>query len=126
MIDLGTFLKEQCANCSPWNCSTLAADWCVALGYPDFAWAWRDITEAGACEAAPAEGGGLVALWAAGIGDYLTVVDGPPQAGDIAVLNAQGYEAGGIFTGERWAIKAARGLHFIPDGAVKITKAWRT
>lgn len=122
MRDLAAFLKAQCANGDAWNCSTLAADWCLTLGYPDFAAPWRDITDLQACEHAPAQAGGLVELWQIGIGDALAVVDDAPQPGDIAVLTAHGYEAGGIFTGERWAIRAPRCLHFVP---ATIIKAWR-
>lgn len=122
---LGDFLKRELSNGSAWNCSTLPADWCLALGHPDFAAAWRDVTDPTECEAVPRAAGGLVALWDKGIGTALPPVD-EPQPGDIAVISALGLEAGAIWTGERWAIRAPRGLHFIASGPhVAIVKAWR-
>ena len=125
MTDLGGFLKGQLANGSPWNCSTLAADWCVSLGHPDFAAAWRDVTDPDECVSMPINSGGLVVLWKEGIGAALPIVEDPLQPGDIAVVAAHGLEAGAIWTGERWAMKAARGLHFIAADAVEVLKAWR-
>ena len=123
-MTLGDFLAAQLASREPWNCSTLAADWAVARGHPDFAAAWRSITEPAACEAVPAEAGGLLALWREGIGDGLAKVDGP-EAGDIAVLDVLGVEVGGIFTGKRWALRAERGLHFIGAERARVIEAWR-
>lgn len=121
---LGEFLKARCGARGPWNCSTMPADWCVALGHPDFAADWRDVVDPGECCAVPAEAGGLIALWDRGIGDGLRVVD-DPDAGDIAVVEAMGIEAGAIFTGERWAIEGPRGLHFLAPGQLRVVKVWR-
>lgn len=124
MTSLGDFLRAEMGNGAPWNCSTLAADWCVTQGHPDFAAQWRAITDPGLCEATPAEAGGLVELWNQGIGDSLPdTTDLLP--GDIAVITAHGFDAGAIFTGERWAIRAARGLHFIAADSVGVIRAWR-
>lgn len=123
---LGKFLREACAYRGPWNCSTDAANWCIALGHADFAAPWRDITEAAACEAVPARAGGLAILWDRGIADALPAVSSGFALGDIGVVASHGFEAGAIFTGERWAIRnAGGGMSFIalPDRAT--VAAWR-
>lgn len=124
MTDLAAFLRRECANPAPWNCSTMPADWCIACGHPDFAAAWRETVEPAACEAAQSGPGGLLALWEEGIGEALPVVD-EPRAGDIAVVAAGGAEAGAIFTGERWAIRGQRTVHFIAASALTALKVWR-
>lgn len=132
MTALGEFLKGAACDRGPWNCSTLAADWCVSLGHPDFADAWRGVTDPVECDQVAAEG--LAALWDHGIGDALPVaadaVEGCSlfawaQPGDIAVISLAGVEAGAIWTGQRLAIKAARGLHFVEPEAARVLKAWR-
>lgn len=123
-MTVGDFLKAAMADQGPWNCSTMAADWCVALGHPDFAAEWRGIVDPGPCESVPAEAGGLLALWNRGIGASLPVAD-DLHPGDIAVIRVLGIDAGGIWTGKRWAVKAQRGLHMLEAGAVHILKAWR-
>jgi hypothetical protein len=134
MSDVGEFLKSAAAERAPWNCSTLPADWCLTLGYPDFAEQWRDIVEVADCEAVAADG--LVALWDRGIGDALPsfVPDDPDgslpvemlQPGDIVVVALEHIdEAGAIWTGQRLAVKASRGLHFLPPDGLRIMKAWR-
>lgn len=123
-MELGDFLRGQLSNGAPWNCSTLPADWCVTLGLPDFAADWREVTGAEECEEEPHAAGGLVALWDRAIGDALLVVANT-EPGDIAVVTVAGVEAGAIWTGTRWALRAKRGLHFIdPDGVVAL-KVWR-
>ena len=47
------------------------------------------------------------------------------EPGDIAVVSAFGLEAGAIWTGERWAIRAGRGLHFLGTVGVRVVRAWR-
>lgn len=120
---LGEFLKEQCADSSPWNCSTMPADWCVLLGHPDFAWRWRNITDPGLCDAVPLSAGGLVNLWSEGIGDALPVVDAL-EPGDIGVIAAHGIEAGAIWTGESWALRATRTVHWY-RGDARVIRTWR-
>lgn len=120
MMQLGDFLLDHAAQAAPWNCSTLAADWCMALGHRDFAAAWRGITDPVDCEAT-AEGG-LVHLWDIGIGDALPVVT-DLQPGDIGVVSLGPLEAGAIWTGLKWAIRTPRGMHFSPE--VTVIKAWR-
>ena len=124
-MTLGDFLKRELSSAAPWNCSTLAADWCLELGHPDFAANWRTFTNPVDCEEVQTDAGSLVALWECGIDDGLPAVDGEPQAGDIAVICVAGLEAGAIFSGERWVLKAQRGLHFLAPDVVEVVKAWR-
>jgi hypothetical protein len=41
----------------------------------------------------------------------------------VVALGAE--EAGAIFTGERWAVKGARCVHFIDAPRLTVVKAWR-
>lgn len=122
---LADFLRRAAEYRGPWNCSTTPADWCMALGYPDFAARWRGTTEPDLCEQAPRDAGGLAVLWGEAIGDAMPMVEAPYEAGDIAVVTVAGFEAGAIYTGERWALRKARGLLFarLPESA--IVAAWR-
>lgn len=124
MTDLGLFLRAACADSRPWNCSTLAADWCIAVGKPDFAAEWREIVGDAECADVPAAAGGLIALWDRGIGNALPCVS-TLLPGDIAVVRLGEYEAGAIFTGERWAIRGPRCVHFIALQTVEPLKVWR-
>lgn len=121
-MTLGEFLRDQNGRRDPWNCSTLAADWCVALGYPDFAAAWRGVTDPVDCAAVVA--GELLSLWDEGIGDGLPVVD-EPDAGDIAVVSAFGQEAGAVYTGGKWALRGERCMHYLAPGQVRVVQIWR-
>jgi hypothetical protein len=122
---LGDFLLAAAKSNGQWHCSTLAADWCIVLGYPDFAAQWRHVSEPSECERHPYEAGGLVNLWDQGIGSSLPLASKPYLAGDIGVVARCGIEAGAIYTGERWALQNADGLTSLalPDAAVR--KAWR-
>lgn len=119
-MTLGEFLQGRLSDSSPWNCSTLPADWCVALGHPDFAAEWRDVTTPAQC----AHFRKLVPLWRTGIGRALPVVR-DLQPGDIAVVRAMKLEAGAIWTGEKWAIQGNRKLHFLSADSVNLVRAWR-
>ena len=125
-MTLAEFLKRECGNHAPWHCSTMAADWCIALGYPDFAAAWRDVFEPSACDATADAAGGLLNLWNEGIGDGLPVVK-DRRGGDIAVITALGVEAGAIWTGERWALRSTDGTVAWLNDAPRICalKSWR-
>jgi len=125
VTELADFLKQQLGTGGDWNCSTLAADWCVSLGYPDFAARWRAIVDPVECQDVSAAAGGLVRLWEQGIGDKLQWADEPWQAGDIAVVGLADLEAGAIFTGERWALKLPRGLAFASVDQVEAICGWR-
>ncbi|RSV15690.1 hypothetical protein CA235_07510 [Sphingomonas sp. ABOLF] len=120
MTDLRAFLAGQTGG--EWNCSTMPADWCVELGHPDFASAWRATLAPVECDAAAASG--LVPLWDAGIAGALPAVE-VPQAGDIAVIEAMGLEVGAIFTGARWATRGARTMHYLGAEDVRVLKVWR-
>jgi hypothetical protein len=122
MTDPRPFLTEDALRNAEWNCSTLAADWCLSLGHPDFAAAWRATLAPAECDAAAV--GGLVPLWDAGIGDALPAVD-DPQPGDIGVIVALGLEVGAVFTGTRWAIRGGRTMHYLGAEDVHVLKAWR-
>lgn len=123
-MSLGEFLKGAATDRSPWNCSTLAADWCLALGHPDFAAEWRGTVDEAECEEAAC--GDLVALWDEGIGAALpAVAPDMVEPGDILVVALGGRQAGAIWTGQRLAMRAARGLHFVDPGSVEPVKAWR-
>jgi hypothetical protein len=121
-MTLGEFLQREAASRAPWNCSTMAADWCMALGHPDFAKRWRRITTGPAIRKATRRG--LVRLWLQGIGPALPVV-ADLRMGDIAVIEAGGEEAGAIFTGQRWAMRRERGLLFVAPEGIPILKVWR-
>lgn len=123
-MTLGEFLQSRIDDCRPWNCSTLAADWCVELGHRDFAAEWRGLVDEAECTTVQAEAGGLITLWDRGIGGALPVVAEPKQ-GDIAVLVALGHEVGGIFTGGRWAIRGERKMHFVGQEQSRALKVWR-
>lgn len=120
---LGEFLTAAAADRGPWNCSTLPADWCLALGYPDFAAKWRGVVDPPECEEAAAAG--LAPLWEEGIGGALAEAEAPFAEGDIGVVRAHGLEAGAVFTGERWALRLPRGLAFARIEPEMIVKAWR-
>lgn len=122
-MQLGDFLKGRAGYSGPWNCSTMPADWCIAQGHPDFAARWRNITDAAECDAIQRDHG-LLALWDQGIGDALPVID-EPAAGDIAVIECMGIQAGAIFTGERWAVQGFRCVHFLASEQVAVIKTWR-
>lgn len=123
-MTLGEFLKGAAQDRGPWNCSTLPADWCIARGHPDFAAEWRPFE--GEVDAAEVGAEGLVNLWHDGIGDALPVVDPDHlDAGDIAVLALGPLETGAIFTGERWAIRRVKGLHFAARDQLDVVAAWR-
>lgn len=122
-MTLGDFLRAAARDQGPWNCSTFPADWCIALGHPDFAAEWRDITEEAECQAVAA-GGKLLELWERGIARRIPNVS-DFLSGDIGVLSRAGVEAGAIYTGERWAVRSDRGLAFLMLPTTAILKAWR-
>lgn len=122
--DLGKWLKATMRCEGPWNCSTEPADWCMALGHPDFAAAWRDTIAPADCAAAQEMAGGLLAHWEHGIGGALPVVT-DFQMGDIAVVQIAGMTQGAIYTGQRWAIRGERIRHFLTLDPDHILKAWR-
>lgn len=73
-----------------------------------------------------AKGGGLVALWTAGMAIVGVPETDEPQAGDVAVIERPTADrlnqAMGLFTGDRWASLTPRGLEFGPAATSRI---WR-
>lgn len=124
-MDLAEFLAAQMrAPAEAWNCCTLPADWAIERGHPDFAAAWRGVTDAGLCGTVADSAGGLVHLWDQGIGNVLpSVSDLAP--GDIGVITEHRLEAGAIWTGDRWVMRTARRLLFVHPISVDLIKAWR-
>lgn len=122
-MTLGEFLASRTAIAGNWNCSTMPADWCVALGYPDFAAKWRGVVDPVDCETVT--GGDLLALWEEGIADRLPVATAPYREGDIAVVQLASLQAGAVFTGKRWALQVERGIAAASFGDRSILKAWR-
>jgi hypothetical protein len=124
MTALGDFLKAAARDRRPWNCSTLPADWCIALGHPDFAAEWRPFE--GELQAPDIGADALVGLWREAIGDALPdVTEAEREPGDIAVLSLGPLETGAIWTGERWVIRREKGLHFSPPEHLHLEAAWR-
>jgi hypothetical protein len=126
------------------DCCTFPSDWAVLLGNPDPMAKWRgtystdqEAEELIAAAADAGEGlgrGGLEMLFAEGMWEAgIPEIDyGPehtirtdPQAGDIGVLNLAGNEAGGIYTGKRWAFVPDRGIGFVSLDLDCIARAWR-
>lgn len=150
MTTLGEYLQQggaQRRTAGVWDCCTFPANWAVLCGRADPMAKWRDTytteEEAEAIIAQAADSGaglcrgGLESLffegmWEAGIPE----IDIGPQlapgapveglvAGDIAVLNIGGEEAGGIFTGRRWAFVPDRGLGFVSLDRDCLARVWR-
>lgn len=106
------------------DCATFPADWVVECGHPDPMAKWRGTyaSEAGA-EFLIADAGGLTALFGEGLAALPNVSEF--QAGDIGVISLLGEEAGSIFTGQRWAFVADRGLAFASLSLGSVLYAWR-
>lgn len=121
-MNLGDFLFDAANSRAPWNCSTMPADWCIALGHPDFAKNWRWITNARRCERIARRG--LLRLWWRGIGDSLPMID-DFRAGDIGVIRRAGLEAGAIFDGEFWVLQSQRGIACLRADRSAVLAAWR-
>lgn len=122
---LGYFLAERAAHQGPWHCSSMAADWCIALGHPDFAAQWRGVSDPDECEHVQVAAGGLMVLWLLGIGEALPHVAEPLRAGDIAIVRVMGHDKGAIWTGARWAIEGEREMHFLAPEHAELVGAWR-
>lgn len=122
-MNLGDFLFEAAQSRTPWNCSTMPADWCIARGHPDFAAKWRSITEAAACDAVAA--GGLLPLWREGIAGAIPEVSGDLRTGDIGVIAAIWLEAGAIFDGDFWVLQGPKGIACLRLDRCSVLAAWR-
>lgn len=106
------------------DCATLPCDWAVIQGFADPMAKWRDgyDTEQGA-EQLIASAGGLLAMFEEGYRD-VELRSGPPRRGDVAVISVLGFEAGSIFTGERWVVVGERGIAFTPLPDRAVLKVW--
>lgn len=129
MIDLGQYLLSLGGlrrQAGVFDCCTLPADWAVANGFADPMAYWRGAydSEEGARSFID-DAGGLAILFDAGMG-YANIDPrhGDPIAGDIGVLIIGSEEAGAIFTGQRWAIVATRGLGFASIDPDCIIRKW--
>ncbi len=111
------------------DCCKFVAKWAILYGYVDpMVLVWREPynSERSALRCI-AKGGGLVALWSAGMAHVeIAEAIGEPEAGDIGVINRPTVcgrnEALGIYTGQRWATLGHAGVEV---GPADIVKAWR-
>ena len=128
MDRLAAFLRAEAARPFDWtaaNCLLLPADWAVALGLPDPAGPWRTACVDEAAAAALAADGVLALAI-----DAMSRIGARPATnavrGDVGVVTVTGPDgpamAGGICTGSRWAVRAARGLWI---GRADAASVWR-
>lgn len=111
-----------------WDCCAFPAGWVMENNHPDPMALWRGrYSSAEEAQALIEEAGGLVELWAIALG-ALPVVE-EPQAGDVAVcmvFGPDGLEAsGGIYTGDKWAFLAPRGVYAGPVEPQHVIRIWR-
>lgn len=94
------------------DCCTFPGDWVLAqTGFDPVAkWRGRYDSEEGARNFI-LSAGGIAMLWADGL-DGIAQETSAPQAGDIGIIEMPCGEAGGIFTGKRWAFLSNRGVHY--------------
>jgi hypothetical protein len=118
---LGEFLRQAARKRGDTHCSSDVADWCMVQGWDDPAKGWRGLTDA-ECEAANARG--LLELWEAGLRG-VPLATGELREGDVALVHVMGLETGGIYTGERWAVRSGNGLTYITPSHAHVIKAWR-
>lgn len=123
-MDLGDYLTLCGKHRWQWgvyDCCTFPADWLMLCRGVDPMEPWRGLyhDEAG-CIDILAEAGGLVPLWTRGLGEQSAEAARP---GDVAVVGLWGHEAGAIWTGQRWAVRAPRGLSL--TDTVEVKAVWR-
>lgn len=120
---LGDYLAEAARKKHVYgvhDCCTFPCDWAVLNGWPDPMASWRG----GYVDDAPARGG-LLEIFAAGMdGAGLSRADAP-EPGDIGLLRIFGHEGGAVFTGQRWALIAPRGLAFASTQLANSQAVWR-
>lgn len=130
MTDLGEYLRAagyMRRRAGQHDCCTFPAGWAIICGHPDPMAEWRGTYDSEAeAEALIFDAGGLDALFARGMaGAGIPEASAPFEPGDIAVVEAAGFEAGSIFTGRRWAFVADRGVAFGSLEEAMIKRAWR-
>lgn len=112
------------------DCCKFAGKWAIVCGYLDpmvLVWSGKGYNSETSALRRIHEGGGLVALWTAGM-DHVGMPEatGDPEAGDIGVIERPtvcgGNQALGIYTGQRWVTLALAGIE---SGPANIVKAWR-
>lgn len=122
-VTLGEYLAAAARRkyaLGTWDCAVFPADWVVMNGYPDPLAEWRgqyatdDVGESG-----------LIDLFADGADAAGLIGTDEPREGDVGVISMLGQQAGGIFTGRRWAVVAPRGLACTSLEAECVLKAWR-
>lgn len=105
----------------------MPAAWVIRNGFADpmALWRGRYTTEDGGRELIDAAGG-LQFMFERGLRDAgVPAIGGDPQAGDVAVLELLGEQAGAVYTGERWALVADRGLAFVGVRPEVVVQIWR-
>lgn len=130
-MTLGEYLKSAGERRWKWSehdCCTFAADWAIQCGHVDPMIRWRgSYSTADEAQALIEEAEGLANLWALAFSGYPEPDE--PRAGDVGVCCVMGEDGltanGGIFTGERWAFLAPRGVHFTPIESRHVVKVWR-
>ena len=131
MIALGEFLRDAGGKgrvAGSWDCAAFPAAWAIERGYADPMARWRGAydSESGALDLID-DAGGLASLFAVGMADagIPELVEGEWSPGDIGVVEILGEQAGAIFTGQRWAFVAERGLAFATLDDEYVIRAWR-
>ena len=129
MSALGEYLREQGGKrriAGVFDCVTLPADWAIANGYPDpMAHRRGAYNSEEQAQDFIADAGGLLALFDEFLGAVGIVErEGEPMAGDVGVVSVMGHEAGGIFTGERWALVGERGITMVSPAFAHPLKSW--
>lgn len=120
---LGEYLRAACGT--PWitgkhDCCTLAGDWAItwARGDPMAEWRGKYSTDQEALRLI-VKAGGLLMLWQRALTSIGVATVGESRAGDVGVVRAFGEDGkvthvGAIWTGQRWAFRASRGMNFEP------------
>lgn len=106
------------------DCATFCADWIMARGLPDPMAEWRGTyTDEAQATGIYRDGDGLAAIFDDCMADF-DRRSGDPCPGDVGLLQIGGQCCGAIYTGERWAVVAEKGLGFISVPARHIRAVW--
>lgn len=99
--------------------------------HPDPMVKWRGAySTEGEASALIEAAGGLVNLWAEGLGQVgVPEASDEPREGDVGIIAVSGENGraanGGIFTGGRWSFLAPRGLCVLRVESSNVLKVWR-